>query len=213
MAQMTQCDTMLKKCGGIMYDLEIIAAIPQQGEPRDPDLYYCSGWEDYEAMGISVITAYDFVEEAYRIFLQDNMHEFKALVNSRNIICGFNNRRFDDNVCAANRIHIPAEKSYDLWIAVTERQPPGQRRGFGLDPLLKANELQAKTGLGSESPKWAQKGEWGRNIDYCLADTRKQVQILRLACNGTLRSPHNGEYLLVTPPWEKIKVETGGLFQ
>lgn len=212
MAQMS-CDSALKKYGGIMYDLEIIAAVPEKGTPRDPSLHYCGGWEDYEGMGISVITAYDFVEERYRVFLQDNMNEFKLVVNSREIIIGFNNNRFDDNVLAANGIFIPKGRSWDLWKAITKTQPEGHRKGYDLNSLLKANDIPAKTGLGSESPKWAQTGKWGRNIDYCLSDTTKQVQILRMACNGTLRNPKSGGYMKINVPWEEIKVDEGGVFK
>lgn len=212
MAQVS-CDAMLKKCGAIMYDLEIVSCVPEHGVVRDPTLWYCGGWEDYAGMGISVITAYDFVEAIYRVFLQDNLNDFKLLVNSRNIIIGFNNARFDDNVLAANGIHIEKGKSWDLWKAITKTQPEGQRRGYKLNDLLKANNLASKTGLGSEAPKWAQKGQWGRNIDYCLSDTTKQVNVLRLACNGVLINPNGGGYMTIKPPWEEIEVETGGLFQ
>lgn len=212
MAQMIDVDNKLKQCGAILYDLEIIAAVPQMGELRDPTISYCGGWEDYEGMGISVITAYDFVEESYRIYLQDNMNEFRTTVNSRNIIIGYNNRRFDDNVLRANSIDIPDAKSYDLWRAITNTQVDGHKKGFNLDAMLVANGLEGKTGLGADAPKQAQTGQWGKLINYCLDDTRKTLYILRLACNGNLRSPKNGEYMKLKLPWEEVQVDSGGLF-
>jgi hypothetical protein len=134
------------------------------------------------------------------------------LVNSRNIIIGFNNDRFDNNVCKANSILIQQAKSYDLWKAVTNTQPPGQRFGFSLDNLLKVNGLETKSGLGADAPRQAQQGEWGKLINYCMDDTRKEVQILRLACNGMLKNPKNSEYMKIKLPWEVVQVETGGLF-
>ncbi len=205
-------DQILKKCGAVLYDLEIIAAIPQQGEPRDPDLIYCGGWQDYEGMGISVVSLYDFVDCAYRIFLQDNMDDLVTLFNSRDVICGFNSMRFDNSVMRANGIEIPDAKSYDLWKEIVNTQMQGQRAGFSLEKMLIANGLPGKTGLGSNAPKQAQTGQWGRLINYCQSDTRKQVQLLRLACNGCMKSPKNGQYMTVRMPWEAVKVDTGGLF-
>ena len=63
----------LAKCGGIMYDVEILSAIPIDGEVRDPSLSYCEGWQDYEGMGISVVTAYDFVQSEWLVFMKDNL--------------------------------------------------------------------------------------------------------------------------------------------
>lgn len=195
-----------------MYDCEIFAAIPQQGVVRDPRLYYCGGWEDYDGMGISVVTAYDFVEAEYKVYLSDNLDEFKTLTNSRQILIGFNNKKFDDNLLKANNFIIPSEKSYDMFLSIVNTQPPGERKGFSLNDLLKANGLSAKTGLGSEAPFQAQTGQWGKLINYCLTDTKKQVQILRLAGNGLLKNPKNNGFMTVKMPWEEKKIDEGGIF-
>lgn len=202
----------LAKVGAIAYDVEIISAIPQAGEVRDPSLFYCEGWEDYAGMGLSVVTAYDFVEKAYRVYLQDNLDQLRTLVNSRGVIMGFNNRRFDDNVLAANEIYVPKNKCYDLWEEVVKTQPDGQRRGFTLNDMLKANGLTPKSGLGSEAPGWAQKGLWGILINYCLDDTRLFIFLLRLAMNDMMQNPKGGGYMKVRKPWEVEGAETDGLF-
>ena len=205
-------DQKLAKAGAVMYDCEIFKAIPVQGEVRDPKLQYCGGWEDYSGMGISLITAYDFVMQDWGIYMGDNIHEFKTLVNSRNIIIGYNNKRFDDNLCTHNGIYIDPAKSYDLWKAIVDTQLPGERGGFKLDSMLKANGITPKGGLGADAPKQAQMGLWGELCTYGLGDTNKQVQLLRKACNGTMRSPKNGEYMTIKLPWEAVKVDMGGLF-
>lgn len=204
---MKNSDEMLRDCGAVMYDIEIISAVPNQGEVRDPKLFYCLGWEDYAGMGVSVISAYDYVEQAYRIYLQDNFHEFKTLVNSRNIIIGFNNDRFDNNVVREIGIPIPKTKSYDMWKAIVATQPDGGRKGFKLNNLLVANNIESKTGLGADAPMLAQTGQWGKLINYCQDDTRKQVQVLRLLCSGILKNPNGGGYMKVKTPWELIQVE------
>ena len=205
-------DSDLAKCGAVMYDVEIFSAIPTEGEAREPDLQYCEGWHDYEGMGISVITAYDFVEAQWHVFMRDNLDSLKTLFNSRRLIMGFNNRRFDDNVLIANGVDIPANKSYDLWQQITITQIPGRRSGFALSKMLEANGIPAKTGLGSEAPRQAQEGRWGELITYCLGDTQKQIQLLRMACAGTMKNPNNGEYMTINLPWETNQVESDGLF-
>lgn len=205
-------DEKLAKIEAIVYDVEIVAAIPVAGEVRDPELHYCNGWQDYEGMGLSVVTAYDFVDRQYQVYLLDNLHEFKTLVNSRRCLIGFNNDRFDNSVLRANDFYIPPEKSWDNWKAIIERQNPGERSGFALKDLLLANDMPAKTGLGSEAPKLAQTGKWGKLINYCLGDTSKQVQVLRLSCSGLLRNPKTTGYLEITPPWAKFPQVEGGLF-
>ena len=205
-------DDQLSQCGAFAYDIEIVSAIPMQGEIIDPNLHYCSGWEDYGGMGISVVTAYDFVDRAYRVFLQDNLDELRTLINSRHVLIGFNSKRFDNNVLASNKIHVPEKKCYDLWVHTVATQPEGHRRGYNLASLLEANGLQSKSGLGSEAPKWVQTGQWGRCINYCMDDTRLMVQLVRLACADMMRSPKDGKYMNVRKPWQVIEYEAG-LFQ
>lgn len=205
-------DDKLAAIGAFAYDLEIISAIPQKHEMREPDLHYCEGWEDYVGMGISVVTAYDFVERAYRIYLADNMDELRTTINSRSVIMTFNGKRFDNNVLAANEIYVPESKSYDLWLEIVKTQPDGQRRGFKLSDLLAANNLQPKAGLGSEAPGWAQRGQWGKLIGYCLDDTRLYVLLLRLAMNDMMMNPKGGGYMKVLKPWDMKGAEIGGLF-
>lgn len=207
-------DKKLAECGAFLYDLEIICAVPMRGEPRKENLYYCKGWEDYEGMGISVVTAYDFAESSYRIYLEDNLSDLRTIINSRGVIIGFNNNRFDNNVLSANGIHIPKQKSYDLWEHIVNSVPDGQgaRRGYSLQNMLDANGLQAKSGLGAQAPIWAQNAQWGRLISYCLDDTKLELQLLRLACADLMKSPKTGEYMNIKKPWELECVETGGIF-
>lgn len=209
---LSSVDGDLAKCGAVMYDVEIYSAIPEDGVVRDPNLSYCGGWSDYEGMGVSVITAYDFVECQWLVFMSDNINTLRTLFNSRQIIMGFNNGRFDDNVLIANGIDIPASKSYDLWQQIVHTQPPGHRSGYALSKMLEANMIPAKTGHGSDAPRQAQEGRWGELITYCLGDTHKQVQLLRMACAGTMKNPHNGEYMKVKLPWETVDIEMDGIF-
>jgi hypothetical protein len=180
----------------VIYDLEIIAAVPIPSEPVVENLQYCLGWEDYPGMGISVLCAYTTADETYHIYMQDNLHEFQDLVDGCHVVAGFNNKRFDNNVCVANGIKIPDHKNYDMWVEITNTQPPNRRRGFSLDNILKANKYAGKIGHASEAPMLAQTGKWGKLINYCLDDTQKHVRVYRLILADNLLNPKNGEPIL-----------------
>lgn len=205
-------DEKLAACGAVMFDCEIVSAIPMKTEKRDPSLYYCGGWDDFEGMGISVISAYDFVDRMMKIYMTDNLKELQTLFNSRKIIIGFNNDRFDNNLVKAHGIEVDPSKSYDMWKALANTQPDGKRSGFSLASVLKVNNLPPKGGLGSDAPMLAQTGKWGKLISYCLGDTQLQVYVLKLMCNDLLVNPNGGGYMIVKKPWESVKVDDGGIF-
>lgn len=208
---MAQIDK-LAACSAVMYDVEILRAIPVKNEVRDQRLQYCGGWEDYEGMGISVVTSYDFVTNDFGVYLQDNLSELRTLFNSRRVIIGFNNRRFDDNVLAANGIHVASEKSYDLFLQIIRTQPEGQRSGFSLKRMLACNGIVEKSDLGSNAPMLAQTGQWGRLITYGLGDTNKQALLMRKAVAGTMVNPNHGGFMQIKMPWEVLGIEMDGLF-
>jgi hypothetical protein len=207
-------DEKLAQHRALIYDCEILKCIPNENEMRDPNYQYCRGWGDKRGMEISVIGAYDYVTGDYLVFLGDNLNDFATLVASRNIVIGFNNKRFDDPLCEAHGIIIPASKSYDLHQEITKKVPPGERGGFKLDALLKANGLHTKSGDGAEAPRMAQRGEWGALINYVLCDAKCTVQLMRAVCNRTVVSPKNGGVIEnVELPWDVVKgSELGGLY-
>lgn len=114
----------------LIYDIEIVKAIPPKDDKeRLPDIEYCAGWHDHAGMGVSVIGAYDYVEDRYRTFCQDNFDEFRDLIECHDQIVGFNSIPFDNQVCrVADVADIPEEKSYDILREVWA--------GAGLGPVF-----------------------------------------------------------------------------
>lgn len=188
----------------VVYDAEIIKCIPpKKGEVKSPDLEYCDGWRDFENMGISCICAYDSFEKRYRVFLKDNFPIFQALIDNSDLLVGFNNIPFDNNLLRANGIHINDDKCYDLlreqWRAAglgDEFRYPSHV-GFSLDATAKANLQEAKTGSGALAPIQWQRGNYGDVIDYCLMDvtlTSRLFALVRL--EGELVDPRDGSVRL-----------------
>lgn len=188
----------------IIYDCEIIKGIAQDPLEREPDIEYCDGWRDFENMGISCIGAYDYATQKTRLFLKDNMDDFQRLIEDTDYIVGFNNIAFDDQLCAANGIHIPSEKSKDLLVAIWEGlglnttfQSKESHGGYGLNTLCHANFGIGKTGHGALAPNQWQRRQYGRVIDYCLGDIGLTKRLLDLVNGcGLVTNPKDPDQLI-----------------
>jgi hypothetical protein len=198
----------------LIYDAEIIKAIPYRDQKPKPGIAYCKGWEDYEGMGVSVVGAYDYEEHRYRVFCRDNMNEFVELAKKRSPLVGFNNIRFDNNLLGANGIRLKASATctdwdpfYDLlqeiwigaglpliWNSLTHA-------GYGLDAVCTANFGQGKSGNGALAPVLWQQGKIGEVIDYCLEDVRLTKTLLdRVIECGWIINPKTGKRINIQRP-------------
>lgn len=183
----------------LIYDIEIVNAIQGKKEDRIEGITYCDGWDDRDNMGVSVIGAYDYDSDRYRVFCEDNFEEFAALVADHSIIAGFNSIKFDNAVLRACGIRdIPDEKSYDLlveiWIGAglePEFKYPSHI-GFGLDACCNANFDTRKSGHGAMAPVDWQQGRIGNVIDYCLNDVKLTKELLdRIISTGGIIDPRD----------------------
>lgn len=188
----------------LVYDLEIARAVQMKGDKRLDGVDYCGGWTDFAGMGIASLVAYDLEEARFRVFMQDNLLAFQDLVNARSRVIGFNSLAFDNRVCEAAGIVVPAEKSLDLarliWKAagIPEGEHP---KGFGLDAICQANKLGAKSGQALMAPVMFQRGDIGGLLDYNIEDVRLTLRLYRLlATAGGCIDPRNGEWLKVVVP-------------
>lgn len=196
----------------LIYDLEIIRAIPGK-QPLPIDIDVCEGWHDHKNMGISVLCAYDYLENRYRVFMEDNIEEFFRLCVERQVLIGFNNIHFDNKVLNANKTHCGAlppifdEKCYDILREVWAGAGLGpefrypSHAGYGLNDICVRNQLGRKTGDGSLAPILWQRGERGKVIDYCLNDillTRRLTDLI--LAQGYIVSPKNDRVLDIKPP-------------
>ena len=183
----------------IVYDLEIVKAIRGKGEPLRPESEYCEGWNDHKGMGISVLTAYDYDTDRYRIFMQDNLKEFEALCRGR-LVIGFNSIHFDDKVCAAAGVDVTTK--YDLRKEVCNALGVGPfERGLRLDELARVNLGTQKSGHGAAAPHDWQAGKHGGVADYCLEDTRITKRLVdKILRHGRLLDPRNNNRFNIRRP-------------
>jgi hypothetical protein len=162
----------------LIYDCEILRAIPPKEESaRIENIEYCQGWHDHINMGISVICAYDYLQDRYRVFCKDNFSQFQELLNSRKYLIGFNHIHFDNQLITKNGFTIPRLiKHYDLlqeiWrsAGLSPDFDSSTHLGYGLDACAEVNFDLHKSGNGATAPVEWQRGKIGNVVDYCLND-------------------------------------------
>lgn len=187
----------------LVYDVEIVNAIPERGAAPLDGITYCKGWTDYFGMGVAVVCAYEW-ERGYHVYLKDNFAAFRELAEAPDTLCiGYNNRSFDDRLVEqAISVSIAPNRSWDLLraIRVARGDSPGAPGGPTLDALCRANFLAGKTGSGAFAPLLWQKGKYGQVVDYCLNDVIQLKKLVELVIAGRLRDPDSGRILPVTMP-------------
>lgn len=191
----------------LVYDLEIIKAIPPKSGQFLGGIEYCENWQDTANMGISVIGTYDYLTNQYQIFLEDNFDEFVALARSHSTLVGFNNIKFDNAVLIDSGLSMPRSGYYDLLVEIwagagleSEFQYPSHA-GYGLDAVCSANGLGGKTGRGDLAPVLWQQGKYGQVINYCLNDVLLTKRLLDLVLKaGRIKSPKTMDFISVKRP-------------
>ena len=199
----------------LIYDCEIIKGIIPDYKNEKPleDIEYCKGWDDFENMGISVIGTYNNWTKEQIAFVdgqvaRDNawkpeykvLSDFQLLLNECDVLVGFNNQHFDDNLIKANGFTIPDKVvNYDIlvemWRAVGI-QPPfvyPTHAGYSLKQTCEANGLPAKSGDGANAAIQWQRGQYQEVIDYCLNDIKITTELFRKIVNndGWIINPKN----------------------
>lgn len=108
--------------------------------------------------------------------------EFLALLDDAPLLCAFNGVRFDVPFLA-KRWGVSAERA-GSWVRKLvdpfEACRLALRQTFSLDRLLEANGLAGKTGSGLEAVCMAREGRWDELEAYCMADTVKTHQVVKL---------------------------------
>ena len=139
--------------------------------------------------------------------MEDNMLDLALLVDSHEVIVGFNNIGFDNKVLAhqgteefspEQNLKYLNEKSYDILAEI--RSAGG---GWcGLDAMVKTNGLTSgKTGNGALAPVWYQGGRTGKLVDYCMADVWLTKKLLDKIIQGeSLISSKTGQVINVRKP-------------
>lgn len=194
----------------LIYDIEIIKAIPDRNGVKLEGIEYCEGWGDHANMGISVIGAYDYQDQRYRVFCEDNITEFYDICEER-LLVGFNNKGFDDKVLSCRFPNEYKDKfltlpRYDILAEIRAALGAGNFvKGYGLDPVCEKNFGIKKTGNGALAPVLWQQGRRGQTIDYCLNDVYMTKRLFdKIVHESFIVDPTNNHPIQMRLPIELI---------
>jgi len=188
----------------LIYDIEIVKAIPNKDGSKLAGIEYCAGWQDHANMGVATLCAYDYKDDRYRVFCKDNLADFIELAKDRMPV-GFNNIAFDSKVLNAV---TPFDETgqYDLLVEIWAACGLGPtfnfktHGGFGLDIMCETNFGTKKTGHGALAPVDWQRGNIGAVIDYCLNDIKLTKQLFDEVLAGRdIKNPKGGTLMLRCP--------------
>ena len=154
-------------------------------------------------MQISCVCAYDFTEARYRVFT--NLNLFEECVKKHDYIIGFNNKRFDNKVLAANGIYLDEMYNYDIleeiWIGLgfdPDKFTWKTHAGYGLNAMCKLHFGIEKTGHGALAPVLWQQGRIGEVIDYCINDIKMTKMLFEhIVTNGYVKDPKDPQGLVI----------------
>ena len=186
----------------IIYDTEIQNLIPPKDGNLNPKFKYCKGWNDYIGMGLACAVIYDVIRQKYHVFDEYEIDDLQNRLEKTDLVVGFNNLKFDNNLLAVYDINIPKEKSYDILAEVARAaKTPNSFSGLSLDSICSVNFNTSKSGDGADAPKLYQRGCWGALFNYCLADVHLTKKVLdRIIETGHIINPRNNRWIRVRRP-------------
>lgn len=140
----------------IIYDIETKETFQEVGS-RDP-----------AKLHISCIGAYFYKTDKFKAYTEEEFPLFWRRLETCDMIVGFNNKGFDDQVCAAYFPEMPKVHSFDILAEVHKYL------GFRikLDNIAHATLGEGKSGDGLKAIRLYREGKIEELLDYCLQDVK-----------------------------------------
>jgi DEAD/DEAH box helicase domain-containing protein len=127
------------------------------------------GWHRSERMGISVAVLYDAATDRYRTYLEKDIPVMIKDLQKLDLVIGFNNKRFDNQVLSAYTVfNLASLPTLDIMEKVYNRL--GYR--LSLDRLAEHTLGVKKTADGLQALKWYKEGKIQEIADYCQQDVK-----------------------------------------
>jgi len=125
------------------------------------------GWHRADAMLVSVAVVYDAGLDDYLVFREGEVPQLIAHLSTFDLLVGFNNKRFDNQVLSGYGVHdLAVLPTVDILEKVKERL--GYR--LSLDNLSENTLGIKKSADGLMALKWYQEGRIDKIISYCRQD-------------------------------------------
>ncbi|MBI4212072.1 MAG: ribonuclease H-like domain-containing protein [Deltaproteobacteria bacterium] len=147
----------------VVFDLETKNAFDDVG-----------GKHALDKLGISVLGAFDYVNGKYTIYEEAELGVFFDRLQSRPLLVGFNNRKFDTPVLQSySKFDLKALPQLDLLEEMVKTL--GHR--VSLDSVASATLGKGKTGDGLDAIRYYRSGEFDKLKKYCLEDVKITRQV------------------------------------
>ena len=163
------------------------------------------GWKDYDLMGISVLTIFDYEDGDYKVFFDNELGKAVELLNGSELVVGFNICGFDNALLRTFRPELKKEDElncYDIYLQskLAVGAPEERPKGLRLDDHLKASLGMGKTANGWEAPLMYQNGRMGELVSYNIADVRRERMLFEhVVEKGTVSTEAYGTYNIPHP--------------
>lgn len=178
----------------IVYDLETQRGFDEV-EGRRPD-----------KLGVSVLVAYDYSDNQYKIFREHELNKLWPLFESADLIIGFNQKSFDNKVLSA---YYRGDMSIFPHLDLLEEFYKTAGFRVRLDALGEATVGARKSGSGLQAIKWFKEGNFEALATYCKQDVLVTKELYEYALlHGLLKYREineTKEVALNTSGWNKIR--------
>jgi DEAD/DEAH box helicase domain-containing protein len=148
----------------------LVFDIETQNFFTDPDV----GWDNYDALKISVVAAYSYLEDRYYCYEEHEMDKLAELFSDARRIVGFSMNRYD--IPVLNNYFKRLKNAPKLWemerVDLLEEIEMATGSRISLDRLAGANLGANKTHHGSEAGALYRQGKMEELKEYCVNDVK-----------------------------------------
>jgi DEAD/DEAH box helicase domain-containing protein len=148
----------------------LVFDIETQNFFTDPDV----GWDNYEALKISVVAVYSYLEDRYYVYEEDEMEKLADLFRDARRIVGFSMNRYD--IPVLHHYFQKLKNAPKLWemerVDLLEEIEMATGSRVSLDRLAGANLGVNKTHHGSEAGALYREGKMEELKEYCVNDVK-----------------------------------------
>lgn len=146
----------------------------------DPEV----GWNNFDALKISVVGIYSYLNDKYYCLEEKEMREIADLFRGARQIVGFSSNNYDIPVLNLYFQRMLGEESFNLWdkerFDIAEKIENHSGRRISLSRLAEANLGEKKERHGSEAISLFKDGRIEELKNYCLKDVRLTKELFDL---------------------------------
>lgn len=161
-----------------------------------------------EKLGISIVVIYDYQTREYKSFREHELKKLWPLLESTDLIIGFNHKNFDTKVLNA---YYPGDLALLPHLDLLEEFYKVAGFRIRLDNLAKSNLGEPKLANGLQAIKWYQQGDFESLEKYCRQDVKITKNLYEYALKyGKWKYQEINEVkevFLNTSHWQKVNIK------